>query len=124
MKATVVMDFAKYPHLELERNIAIKFLDIVIKKRGLTRDLEESKRIVLNFNEYYNIARKFNGSLTVIKDPTDSIRGRVFIHKIKLIRRNSKELVELVIDRRVPREFVESALRETGFTEVEFVYVQ
>lgn len=124
MRIVAFIDLAKYIHIKLNRIDALNLLNVVTKKHGTTRDLEEAKRIVLNFSEYYDIARKFDGYLTIIKDPADSIRGRVIVHRIKLLRENSEEFVELILDRRISRELVISALKEIGFSNVEFANTQ
>lgn len=124
MRIIALIDLARYVHIKLNRIDALKLLDAVTKRHGITRDLEEAKRIVTNFSEYCDIAKKFDGYLTVIKDPADSIRGRVIVHRIRLLRENSEEFVELILDRRVPRELIISALKEIGFSDVEFASTQ
>lgn len=124
MKITVVLDLAKYPHINLERDYALKFIEIIVEKHGNTRDLEEAKRVILSFDEYYSIAhKKSDGYLVIIKDPANSLRGRVVVHKVRLLTEQGKKIVELILDRRVPRDLIVSSLKEIGFTEVEFVNI-
>ncbi|MEM0000783.1 MAG: hypothetical protein QXH02_07575 [Desulfurococcaceae archaeon] len=124
MKITIVLDLARYPHISLERDYALRFIEVIMRKHGSTRDLEEAKRIILGFDEYYSIAhKKSNGYLVVIKDPADSLRGRVIVHKVKLLTEHGKKIVELILDRRAPRELIISSLEELGFTEVEFTSI-
>lgn len=124
LKITIYVDVAQYPHIKLEQSLALRFIKTVMEKHGITRDLEESMRVVKNFDEYYNIAqRKSGGYLLIIRDPADSIRGKIVIHRIKLMIEGGKKIVEYIIDRRVPMEFLISSLKELGFSEVEVSYM-
>lgn len=124
MKITVQIDIARYPHLKLEPELAIKLIDILSSTRGLTIDQEEARRVILNFDKYYESARRrSNGYLIVPKNPIDALHGKVVIHKLRLIIENGRRLVELIFDRRLPMEILESALRETGFREIEYQYL-
>lgn len=122
MEINVYYDIAKYLHVKLDREKALEFIDSIISKHGITRDLEETRRIIENFDEFYSIARrKSDGYLIIQKDSGDVVRGRVVVHKIRLIIEGNVKTVELIIDRRVSRELIESCLREIGFTKINYV---
>ncbi len=122
MEINVYYDIAKYLHVKLDREKALEFIDSIISKHGITRDLEETRRIIENFDEFYSIARrKSDGYLIIQKDSGDVVRGRVVVHKIRLIIEGNVKTVELIIDRRVSRELIESCLREIGFSKINYV---
>jgi len=122
VEINVYYDIAKYLHVKLDREKALEFIDSIISKHGITRDLEETRRIIENFDEFYSIARrKSDGYLIIQKDSGDVVRGRVVVHKIRLIIEGNVKTVELIIDRRVSRELIESCLREIGFTKINYV---
>jgi len=122
VEINVYYDIAKYLHVKLDREKALEFIDSIISKHGITRDLEETRRIIENFDEFYSIARrKSDGYLIIQKDSGDVVRGRVVVHKIRLIIEGNVKTVELIIDRRVSRELIESCLREIGFSKINYV---
>ncbi|MEM4481196.1 MAG: hypothetical protein QXK88_04445 [Desulfurococcaceae archaeon] len=121
MKISVSVDLANCMHVKLTRELALRFLESIIEIHGETRDLEEAVRLIAGFDEYYKSSqRKFEGYLAVPKDTSDAIRGRVIVHKIKLLLENREKYVELVLDRRVSRELVARSLSQLGFSEAEF----
>lgn len=112
------MDIARYPHISLRREHALRLIDVLIEKHGVTRDLVEAKRIILNFDEYYKIAnRRSGGYVNVTRDPVEVIRGKAVIHRVRLLYSDDR-LVELIIDKKTPIELITSALREIGFSEI------
>jgi len=122
VEINVYYDIAKYLHVKLDREKALEFIDSIISKHGITRDLEETRRVIENFDEFYSIARrKSDGYLIIQKDSGDVVRGRVVVHKIRLIIEGNVKTVELIIDRRVSRELIESCLREIGFSKINYV---
>ena len=124
MKIVVGVDLAQYPHVKLKRDIALRLIEVIVEKHGTTRDLEEARRIILNFDEYYNIARKkSDGYLVVMKDPADSLRKKSVVHKVRLLVENGEKVVEIVFDRNMSRELLISSLRETSFSEIEFTAI-
>ncbi|MEM1832030.1 MAG: hypothetical protein QXJ97_10935, partial [Desulfurococcaceae archaeon] len=81
----------------------------------------EARRVIYSFNEYYGAARrKSDGYLVIPKDSSDAVRGRVVIHKIKLLIENNEEIVEIILDRRVSKDLIEYALKEIGYSEIEY----
>lgn len=121
MRITIEVDLAKCLHVKLEQGLAIKLIESVIARHGITKDLEEAKRIIENFDEYYSIARKkYEGYLIVPKDMAESIRGRTVVHKLKLIKEDDMKIVEFIFDKRISRELIIKALNEIGYSEVVF----
>jgi len=122
LKIEVYIDIAKYPHIIFKRELALSFIASIIRRHGATKDLEEAKRVISNFDEYYGIAhRKSGGYLIIPKDSYDAVRGKVVVHKVKLSIENNEKIVEIILDRRVSKDLIESSLREIGFSEVEYV---
>ncbi len=116
MKVVVEVDLAKCMHVKLEQEKAIELINALIRSHGIVRDLEEAKRVVENFDEYYSIARRrFESYIVVPKDVTDSLRGRALIHKLRLIIENGRKLVEIVFDKRVREEFIIEILKRLGY---------
>ncbi|MEM4557961.1 MAG: hypothetical protein QW251_04115 [Desulfurococcaceae archaeon] len=123
MKITVEVDLAKCFHVKLEQHLAVKLVESIISIHGITKDLEEAKRIIENFDEYYGIAkRRYESYLVVPKDIAESIRGRTVVQKIKLIKNGDNKIVEFVFDKKVPKELIVKALNEIGYSEVLFEY--
>lgn len=124
MKFTIQLDMARYPHLVLDIEKALVFLEVIGRKLGFTMDLEEAKRVILNFDIYYELAwKRSDGYVMVPKNSKDAVYGRVIVHKIRLLRKGDTRIVELIIDRRVPRQVIDEALREIGFDEIEYVQI-
>jgi hypothetical protein len=124
LKITVYYDLARYPHVKLERDQALAFISLVVKKHGATRDLEEAERYIRAFDEFYGIAwRRSNGYIIVPKDSKDTVTGRVVVHKIRLLIENGVKVVELILDRRVSRDLIESCLRDLGYSEIEYASI-
>ncbi|MEM4717959.1 MAG: hypothetical protein QXE81_04270 [Desulfurococcaceae archaeon] len=124
MKITIYIDIARYPHLKLELKLAIELIDKISSTHGLTIDQEEARRAILNFDKYYEIAlRRSNGYLIVPKNPINAFHGKVVVHKLRLILENDRKFVELILDRRFPKDILENALRLIGFTEIEYQYL-
>jgi len=120
MSIKIIVDLAKSPRVILTRNEALDLLECLEEPAWSTRDLEEAIRIIENFDEFYNYARKkFEEYITPPKDSRDSILGRVIVHKLKLFKENDKELVEIVFDRRFNIEHIEKCLKDIGYNEVE-----
>lgn len=118
---TVEVDIANCVHVKLEKNLASKLVQVIISKHGTTRDLEETKRVIENFDEYYGILRRrFMDYLTVPKDMAESIRGRTVVHKLRLLKEGELRVVEIVFDKRVPRNLLVDCLRDLGFSGVIF----
>lgn len=119
-KVTIEVDLASCMHVKLERSKALDLINAIIEAHGITKDLEETIRVVRNFDEYYQIARRrFETYIVIPKDVSESIRGRTVVSKVRLIREGDLRIVELVFDKRVPQSFIVEMLEKVGFKEVE-----
>jgi hypothetical protein len=115
----IIIDLARSPHVVLDDESSIKLLDCIVKKHGVTRDLEEAMRIVRNFEEFYRYSRKrFEEYLAPPKDQRDVITGRVVVQKLRLLKKNSEKLVEFIFDRRYDLEELINCLKELGFENI------
>lgn len=120
-EVVVELDVASCMHVKLEREVALKLVQAIMARHGVTRDLEETKRVIENFDEYYGILkRRFMDYLTIPKDTAESIRGRTVVHKIRLIREGEYRIVEFVFDKRVSRDLIVECLKDVGFSSVSF----
>ncbi len=119
MSIKIIVDLARSPRVVLSKDEALDLLECLEETAWTTRDLEEAIRIIENFDEFYNYARKkFEEYITPPKNSRDSILGRVIVHKLKLYKENDKELVEIVFDRRFSIEHIEKCLKDIGYSEV------
>ncbi len=119
MKTKIILDITRSPHVVLGVEEAIDLLRCLGDRKGYTRDLSESLRMVENFDEFYGyMRRKFKDYLTPPKDPRDSLLGRIVVHKLKLFEENGRR-VEIVFDRRFNLVNIKECLKEIGFEEIE-----
>ncbi len=117
----VLVDIARSPHVVLDHEKSIELLDCIAEKHGLTRDLEEAQRYIVNFDEFYRyMRRKFEDYLTPSKNPRDSILGRVVVHKLKLYMKDGEKMVEILFDRRIDSELLRICLEQVVNDKVEF----
>jgi hypothetical protein len=116
----VVIDIGSYKWVTLEKRDALRFLDAlgeVLARR--TEDLEEAKRYIKHFEEFYQVMRRrFRDFLVPPKSSADMLMGRVIVDKVKLEKSGGKDLATIVIDRRVSEDAVIEALRAAGFENV------
>ena len=118
-KLQVYTDIGDYKYIELEREDAMKLIMKIKSKRGATKDLDEAIRIIKNFDEYYRYQVKRSQSYIVIpKDMRDLMTGKAVVDKLRLLRRGSKEVVEIVFDRRIGIDYILKMLGEIGYIEV------
>ncbi len=118
-KLKIIVDLARSPHIILDNALSIKLLDCIIGKHGITKDLEETMRIVRNFEEFYKYSRKrFEEYLAPPKEQRDVIMGRVVVQKIRLLKKNNEKLVEFIFDRRYDLDELISCLKELGFRDI------
>ncbi len=110
-------EFETYIIVEGNVEELIKFLEYVVKERGLTEDLEDTLRILKNFDVFYEMMRKkFKEYLAPKKDEADLISGRVFVDKIKLYIDKNVKKASIVLDKRIDLNFVLEILKRTGLT--------
>lgn len=101
-----------YVHLELSLEDAIRVLKHLREKRGGREDIEDSIRILENFDVFYEYARKkYKEYVAPRKNEADMLAGRVTIDKIKLEADGFKR-VTIVFDKRVNVEEIMGALKE------------
>jgi len=117
----IIVDLARSPHVTLKQEEALELLECIESHHGETRDLSEAMRIISNFDEFYNMARKkFEEYLFIPKDSRDTILGKVVVHKIKLEKNNGKN-AEIIFDRRFDIEILKKCLEEIGYSDIEVV---
>ena len=116
-KIQVKEDMAKYVHVRLDAEEALRLLDILVEIYGKeTNDIKEAKRIIKNFDIFYDVARrKFKSYLIIPHDVSDMIKGEVVIDKIKLIKEDDKKRVEIVFDRRFDKRLVCESVKRLGY---------
>jgi len=118
-KLQVYIDIGDYKYVVLERAEALRLMTKIKNEKGSTRDLEEAIRIVENFEEYYRYqVRRAQSYIVIPKDTRDLIIGRAVVDKLRLSRKEGKELVEIVFDRRVDTGCILKMLGEMGYTDV------
>lgn len=107
-----VSDCFGYPCIDLDLEDAKKILDIISDRLGyVTSDIQDTMRIIENFDESYKYAtKKFKEFLVPSKSEGDLIRGRVIVDRVKLMKIGSRKRILLVFDRRVKKELLEEAL--------------
>ncbi len=117
MKAKISQMIGQYISVTIDADGALKLLELLREKLNKGgEDLEDAKRMIKNFDAFYDFMRKkFKEYLTPKKNVSDLIKGTVLVDKIKLIKEGDQKLVTIVFDRNIPREPVEEALRELGY---------
>ena len=117
-KIQIKEDMAKYVHVRLDNDDALKLLDILTEVYGKeTNDIKEAKRIIKNFDIFYDVARrKFKSYLIIPHDVSDMIKGEVVVDKIKLIKEDDEKRVEIVFDRRFNKQLIYESIKRLGYT--------
>ena len=118
MELLVREDMAKYLHVRLSVDEALKLLNILTDIYGReVKDVKEAKRIIENFDVFFDVARKkFKSYLVIPHDVSDMIRGEVIVDKVRLEKEDNRKIVELVFDRRVNRELILESIKRLGYT--------
>jgi hypothetical protein len=108
----MVGDCLGYPCIDLDLDDAEKILNIITDRLGyVTSDIQDTLRIIENFDESYRYAvKKFKEYLVPVKSESDLIKGRVVIDRVKLTRIGNKKRILIIFDRRVKKELLEEAL--------------
>lgn len=115
-EASKVKVFDKYGYtvVEASLDIALRMLRYIKESSGVepSADLNDSIRILENFDEYYSIMnRKFREYIIPQKSESDFIKGRVVVDKIKLIKKDQdNKMVLIQFDRRIERDFIERVI--------------
>ncbi|MEM2197106.1 MAG: hypothetical protein QW290_08505 [Sulfolobales archaeon] len=103
-----------YIHLELSLENALRFLKLLKEKKGVYEDIEDSIRILENFDAFYEyIRKKHKEYVAPRKNEVDMLAGRVTVDKIKLEVDKIKK-VTIVFDKRVKIEEITEVLRDLG----------
>ncbi len=112
MIVKLIKSFMGYLYLECDAETALKVLEYVREKLGRdTEDVNDSIRIIKNFEVFYEMARKkFKDYIAPKKSESDLIKGLVFVDKIKLSKSNGNRVVVLIFDKRVSEELIRSIL--------------
>ena len=94
---------------------AIELVERLREKLGRGgEDVEDTLRIIRNFDTFYEFMRKkFKEFLYPKKSVSDMIKGNVIIDKVKLIK-NGERLVTIVFDRSVEDRVIEETIRGLG----------
>ncbi len=80
-------------------------LEKIAGELGLTEDIEDTLRILRNFDAHYSsLRRKFKEYITPRKNERDLLLGKVIVDKIKLRVENNQKIVAVVFDKRVNPE--------------------
>jgi len=103
-----------YIHLELSLENALRVLKLLRQKRGFYEDIEDSIRILENFDAFYEyIRKKYKEYIAPRKNEADMLTGKVTVDKIKL-EVNKIKKVTIVFDKRVKTEEITEILRDLG----------
>jgi len=82
-------------------------LEKIAGELGLTDDLEDTLRILKNFDTYYNTLRKkFKDCITPHKNERDLLLGRVIVDKIKLKVESGQKIASVIFDKRVNQDLI------------------
>lgn len=119
MSIKITIDLARSPHVVLDDKNTVELVKCLFEETGGTRDLEETLRIVKNFDEYYRFSkRKFEEYITPQKDHREVVLGRAVVHKLRLFMEDNNRKVELIFDRRFDIKVLENCLKNIGFKEI------
>lgn len=101
-----------YIYLELSLENALRVVKRLREKRGAREDIEDSIRILENFEVFYEYARKkYKEYVVPRKNEADMLAGKVTVDKIKLEVDGARK-VTIVFDKRVKTEEVVEALKD------------
>lgn len=82
-------------------------LEKIARELGPTEDIEDTLRILKNFDAHYaSLRKKFKEYITPRKSERDLLLGRVVVDKIKLRVENNQRIVTIVFDKRVNQEHI------------------
>jgi uridine kinase len=108
-----------YLYLEAEVSTALKILKAFREKRGSREDIEDSIRILENFDAYYELMRKkYKEFIAPRKNEADMLSGVVTVDKIKL-EHDGRRLATVVFDKRVRPEEVADIIKELNLELIE-----
>lgn len=121
MRKVVEVDLGRYKSVELSVEEAEKVLAEISRAIGAeSQDLEETYRVLRNFDSFYDMAkRKYKDYIVPSKSLNDMIRGTVVVDRLKLIKEGEDRKIVITFDRRVKEEVLSEALARLG-CQVEF----
>ncbi len=113
----VEVDLGRYKSVDLDLEEAEKFLEKLVEKLGYeSNDVNETFRIIRNFDAFYETMRKkFKDHMAPAKSMNDMIRGTVIVDRVKLYKADNQDRIVIILDRRVPEDIITSVLSEMGY---------
>jgi len=117
MKLDLKVLLGNYKYVELHLADALKLFGILEEKfPNKIKDISEVRRIIENFDVFYNIAkRKFKDYILIPHEPSDMLLGRVLFDKVKLIRTSNTKKIGLFFDKNIKLKDIVEALKSLGF---------
>lgn len=118
MKKVIVVDAGKYKSVELRIDEAEQVLQHISRALGAeSQDLEETYRVLRNFDSFYELSRKkYKDYVVPSKSVNDMIRGIVIVDRLKLIKEGDEKKIVLTFDRRIKEEIIAEALSRLGYS--------
>ncbi|RLG75999.1 MAG: hypothetical protein DRO23_02390 [Thermoprotei archaeon] len=116
MRINLKILMGNYKYIELSITKMLDFLEILSRKfPDKFKDVSEVKRIVKNYDVFYDIAkRKFKDYILIPHEPSDMLRGRILFDKVKLIKDNHDRKIGLIFDKSVKLKDIVEALNSLG----------
>ncbi|MCX8196190.1 MAG: hypothetical protein N3F67_03840 [Acidilobaceae archaeon] len=113
----IEVDLGKYKSVELTVEEAEKVLMEVSRALGAeSQDLEETYRVLRNFDSFYEIAkRKYKDYIVPSKNLNDMIKGTVIVDRLRLAKEGEERKIVITFDRRVKEEVIAEALSKLGY---------
>ena len=117
MKLDLKVLLGNYKYVELHLADALKLLGMLEEKfPNKIKDISEVRRIIENFDVFYDIAkRKFKDYILIPHKPSDMLLGRVLFDKVKLIRTSNTKKIGLFFDKNIKLKDIVEALKSLGF---------
>ncbi len=117
MRINLKILIGNYKYIELSTTKMLDFLEILSRIfPDKFKDISEVKRIVKNYDVFYDIAkRKFKDYILIPHEPSDMLRGKILFDKVKLIKDNHDRKIGLIFDKSIKLEDIVEALSSLGF---------
>ncbi len=116
MVLTLEKSFMGYLFIRGPKDEILRLLTYLRDQKGRrTEDIDDTIRILNNFNVFYEMAKKkFKDYISPRKNEGDLIRGLVTVDKIKLIKSERGDEAIIIFDKRVDEEMIRSSAKELG----------
>lgn len=113
---TLEKSFMGYLFIRGPKDEILRLLTYLRDQKGRrTEDIDDTIRILNNFNVFYEMAKKkFKDYISPRKNEGDLIRGLVTVDKIKLIKSERGDEAIIIFDKRVDEEMIRSSAKELG----------